>query len=351
MITPPHKYLRHSNLESLRIVSMLLVLLIHYLPSRLTPTPETIESDFWQICLNLELRSLSFVCVNCFILISGYFGIKWRFKSLCGLLYQIIFYSGVAWIIGYAMLGAGYDAYIDIWGNHLSKAFSVRWFIAAYLLLYLFSPVINSFVENSSKKQLSQFLIVFYIVSTVYGYFMLLDEFNAGMSFISLIGIYMTGAYLRKYKDKIFAYSASKDFLIYIGIGFFLTISSIVILKLGIRKSIYGYLNPLIIIDAIYLFLCFSKLEVGISKPINLVAASAFSVYCLHHHPYIGGLYDHIGTIINTNQHFSLLFAVMYFIAIYLLCFILDPIRKFSFNILADLFYKTSNVVKPFVKK
>lgn len=332
-------------------MSMLLVLMIHYVPSRLTPTPETINTDFWQICLNLELRSISFVCVNCFILISGYFGIRWRLKSLCGLLYQIIFYSGVAWLIGYAMLGIGYDAYIDIWGNHLSKAFSVRWFIAAYLLLYLFSPVINSFIENTNKRQLLQFLIIFYTVSTVYGYFMLLDEFNAGMSFISLIGIYMTGAYLRKYKDKIFSYSASTDFFIYIGIGLFLTISSIILLKLGILKSIYGYLNPLIILDAIYLFLCFSKLKIGVSKPINLIAASAFSVYCLHHHPYIGSLYDHIGTIINTNHDFSLLLAIVYFIAIYLFCFILDSVRQFSFNILVDTSDRISNIVTPFVKK
>ena len=70
---------RSSNIELLRILSMFLVLMIHYIPYRTLPTHDTLAHDTLGTLFDLELRSISFVCVNCFILISGYFGIRWKF--------------------------------------------------------------------------------------------------------------------------------------------------------------------------------------------------------------------------------------------------------------------------------
>ena len=44
------------------------------------------------------------------------------------------------------------------------------WIVKAYLGLYLFAPVINSFIENASKKQVQIFLISFYLFQTVYAW-------------------------------------------------------------------------------------------------------------------------------------------------------------------------------------
>ncbi len=333
-LPPPicRKALRDSNLELLRIVSMLLVLLIHYVPSRLTPTPETIRTDFWSVCLNLELRSIAFVCVNCFILISGYFGIKWKFRSISGLLFQILFYGGIAWLIGYFAQYHGLGDHVNLEANPIHATFTERWFISAYLVLYLFAPILNKFIDDCDKQRLGRFIIVFYVVSTLYGYLLLDEEFNEGMSMVSLAGLYLIGAYIRRYKIPVFSLPASYDLLIYLGIGVFLVLTSIVTLYLGIRKSVYGYLDPFIIIQAIYLFLFFSKIKVKASKPINLVAASAFSIYCLHHHSYVYGLYVYGCEIINQHPSVSLLLALIYFAAIYMLCVCLDPLRKLLFK-------------------
>lgn len=83
---------RSSNIELLRILSMFLVLMIHYIPSRTLPTHDTLAHDTLGTLFDLELRSISFVCVNCFILISGYFGIRWKLKSFSNLLFQILFW-------------------------------------------------------------------------------------------------------------------------------------------------------------------------------------------------------------------------------------------------------------------
>lgn len=47
--------------------------------------------------------------------------------------------------------------------NCLAKTY---WFVTSYLLLYLFSPLLNSFSENAEKKELLLFIIVFYIAQT-----------------------------------------------------------------------------------------------------------------------------------------------------------------------------------------
>ena len=59
---------RSSNIELLRILSMFLVLMIHYIPSRTLPTHDTLAHDTLGTLFDLELRSISFVCVNCYIL-------------------------------------------------------------------------------------------------------------------------------------------------------------------------------------------------------------------------------------------------------------------------------------------
>ena len=82
---------RKSNIELLRIISMMLVLLIHFIPTRnngfFSPifVPQgcnPLSTDFLNTITNLELRSLCIVCTHCFVLISGYFGIKFKIKSL-----------------------------------------------------------------------------------------------------------------------------------------------------------------------------------------------------------------------------------------------------------------------------
>lgn len=68
------------------------------------------------------------------------------------------------------------------------------------------------------------------------------------------------------------------DLGIYFAVGIGLVVLSVIAYKFNATKSVYGYLNPLVISQSVYLFLFFKKLNVRNSKIINLIAASAFSV-------------------------------------------------------------------------
>lgn len=318
---------RNSNIELLRIISMLLVLLIHFSSVHLMPSPESLTTDTANTILNLGLRSISFVCVNCFILISGYFGIRWKIRSFSNLIFQILFWLAIG--VAFAkLIGINYDGSIF---NACQSMINGRWFIPAYISLYVVAPLLNAFIEKSNTKQLLRYIIIFYIFSTVYGYFMFSKEFNEGMSLISLIGIYMTGAYLHR-EDKVLAKLNSWSWLgLYLACAVLLIVGSIGLFKLNISSLIFGYLNPIIILQSVFLFMFFERLNIGNHRWINFIAASAFAVYLFHFHPMIYGKYQETCRIL-IDETSAWLTVPLFFIAIFAFCVIVDRIRILIFN-------------------
>lgn len=325
--------MRESNLELLRIIAMLLVLLVHYIPTRSEITPENFRLDMWGTILNIELKSLAFVCVNCFILVSGYFGIKFKFKSFANLLFQTAFWG--IFCIAIAL----YCPFIDVPQFNALKAFieslTWGWFVKGYIILFIMSPVLNAFIASVNANTLGRYLIIFYLLSTIGGYFLGFPDFRKGMSALSLIGIYLTGAYLHK-EGIVSLFKRSKEFnlAVYFICGLFLLIINILLLFLGIKTSPYGYLNPVIILMSVYLFLYFRRLRIGHIHWINFLSASAFSIYLFHCNVVLGSKISDMWVCI--NAHFgkvtSLLLACLSFIGIYLFCVIIDRVRIFLFS-------------------
>lgn len=78
------KLTRNSSIELYRILATFSVLIVHYNGWFVGGLPQ--EFDFSNISAfrvgQLTISSLCAVCVNCFLLISGYFAIKVSFKSV-----------------------------------------------------------------------------------------------------------------------------------------------------------------------------------------------------------------------------------------------------------------------------
>lgn len=322
---------RLSNFELLRIISMLLVLLSHYVPTREIPTAESLVNNTIPTLCTIELHSLSIVCVNCFVLISGYFGIRLTMKSFANYLWQIIFWSGASVVTAYFLgLNSGLGLFFRgvVWG----------WFPWAYLVLMILSPLINAFVEKCSAHELGSYIILFYLLSTMGGYLLGCRDFLTGMSGLSLMGLYLIGAYLRRYKFRLFEYSVKVNFTMYLVLGFFLLLVNIMLLMVGIKSSPYGYLNPVVIVMAVYLFLTFAKLKIGNITIVNNLAKSAFAVYLFHCHPAIGDWISEGWEYINETfgSLYCIPMAILSFLAIYAFCFVVDRLRIYSFKIISN---------------
>lgn len=274
---------RNSNIELLRLVSMVFVMVVHASFLSLDPpSKEYILSSPNSAFLRCLCESLSIVCVNSFILISGWFGIHLKTLRLLELFFQVVFFALLVPIILYAF-GQPVSESIDTYLRYFFFCDEL-WFVRAYFILLLFSPLLNVFVDHSDKHQLQYFLIAFFVVQTLLGH--KLEWFSRGYSPMSFMGIYLLARYMRLYPSRITVLRKSTDLLLYLGLVILLTLSAMFVIYTRIIDigTLYAYSSPLVISCSVFFFLFFSKLSFS-SRVVNWIAISAFSIYLMHCNP------------------------------------------------------------------
>lgn len=289
---------RQSNMELLRIIAMLLVMVVHAnfraLP---VPTAMEIEAEPVSKLLMFFVEAISVIAVDLFIILSGWFGIRPKVTRLTELLFQVLFFGLFA--IGVCAVFAPERLQTTaFYGSTMSRLFMCGendyWFVKAYVGLYLMSPVLNAYVEHSSQRQFALFLIAFYIFQSVYGWlFNATKWIESGYSMTSFAGLYMLARYMRLYPIKLWQRSKWFDAAVYGIYVIVLTISMFYIKKSGLKGGIlYFYTCPFVIIAAMHFVLFFTKLRPFSSKIINWLGISAFSIYLTHSSSFIGYYYD-----------------------------------------------------------
>lgn len=300
---------RYSNIELLRIISMVMVLSLHSFTWNRAIGSDGYLHDFsWRVFFDYYRESLCVCAVNVYILISGYWGINWKLKSFLNFIFQVYFWSlGVYFVL---LVSGKNDFSYNIFFSRLNCLIGDWWFVEAYIGLYLLSPILNAFIEKCNRKALFAWVLLFFFFE-IYSEILSSDRnFHRGYNTLSFCGIYILGRLLKQYKDilqKIQRKTISSIFLVsYLFIG--LVISSLALYQLiyrghnymAIQKSFtFSYNNPLVITQAVCLFLVFSSMNFR-NKMVNSVAGSIFAVYLLHMHPnlkewyysYCGHLYD-----------------------------------------------------------
>ena len=314
---------------------MLMVLLVHYnggMHGKLSV--EMYQSSVWQFIGCASLNSVVFVCVDCFIIISGYFGIRWKWKGLLNLLFQIAFWSGLVYGICAAL------GYHDFEGGVFLKRitlflFGTNWFFIAYLGLYLMAPVLNAFISHCEERELGRMLLAFYFFQTLFGWFTQeAVEINAGMSMVSFMGLYLTGAYVKRSSLACFKWSAWKNLSLFFAIGALCVVISVVAASVGINKSIYSYISPLQIVQTIYMFLFCRALTIRrFEKVILFFSSSAFAAFLMHY-PWADGqwlynsglhwIYDHI--------EWPFFAVCVYILGFFAIACCLDKVRAWCWN-------------------
>ena len=346
---------RASNIELLRIVSMLMVLNVHtfFAPDDLCLSIN--NGLLLRNFIDFFRESTSISCVNLFVIISGYFSIKWKIKGISSLIFQVYFWIfliyAICLCIGYTTFG-----WMDL-ARYGIGIMSCYWFIPAYIGLYVLAPLLNGFVEQSSKKRLLKYIIVFYI-------FLIIDSLPFasnytlnGYSIFSFCGLYLIGSYIRisRFSSLKIFQSKTKIFILFLLITLIITIETMVfsmVLNKGKTDLVscllspLSYNNPLVIIQTILIFIFFSKLKIH-SNLINWMSVSALSIYLLHMHPAIKqdfyGYVQYLYSVPILSQYISLL---LLFISVLLIAIPLDKIRLLIFNNLYEFFESNWNKKK-----
>lgn len=130
---------------------MFLVLLLHSLYYSLgRPTAEDYVNSGVEMVLRTEFEAISLVCVNVFVMISGWFGIKIKIKRLAEFIYQWLF---LAVFVVAVLLISGIRFPIGDY-KYLIGSYQFYWFIYAYLLLAFskikfYSKVVNKVAASA----------------------------------------------------------------------------------------------------------------------------------------------------------------------------------------------------------
>ncbi len=358
---------RQANIELLRIVAMLMVIVLHYISKgkidvKLSEDGSLNNHIWWLI------DGFCNVAVNVYVLISGYFLVeaKWHVSKLIKLVCQVLFYSILVGLVMYGLsafpvVSALYERAGESFTFDLSSWLTILlpieyehyWFATAYVVMYMLSPVLAVAVKNLPQKQLRTVIIAllcfFCLPKSINPYLIPTDSY--GYDFGWFICLFLIAGYIRMYGIRFFS-SKKKSLLAYV---------ICVLLNFGVcavcgricsvtgkmeyyMDMTYAYNYILVLISSVALFYAWTYVEIKDGKFASMVCRIApltFGVYLLHENvsvrliwPFFLGA-DKMNNIITQLLHMLLCVAVVFVAG----CLV-DALRKFIFDKVETIFVR-----------
>jgi putative membrane protein len=331
--------IRNSNIELLRIIAMLIIVMFHYSFHSGFPFDSNMTVN------KLFIQIFGFggkVGVDIFVIITGYFMVKSKFRinKLIKLLGQIWFYSLIILI---------FSVYqnIDVL-NPINIIHSIlplgqtNWFANVYLILYILIPIINIIINKIRKVVylgiLLMLTILWFFIPTIMNLWPNLHHYYLGFSQLKeFIYLYALGGYIRLYGDGV----SKKISFSLIGVGLLGILMGIILIDI---LSVYDntYLHKVFYFTAedngfftlllgLGLFLYFKGLNIPYSLCINNLAATTFGIYLIHDNELFRYyLWQHI---FHSNSHYTspwlFIYAIYTVLLVFFCCAAIDFIRGY----------------------
>ncbi|MCM1568458.1 MAG: acyltransferase [Roseburia sp.] len=318
---------RMLNLELLRCVAMMMVVVLHYLGKGgllgdlAAENLGAVNTAAW------ALEVLCIVAVNLYMLLSGYLLCESPFKlsRLLSLLLQIWMYSMV---FGLAAAALGLVPAEELTTYYyLRLLFPVSmghyWFMTAYVFLYLLLPFVGMAIKRMSKRQLQLAVILllfpFCVMKSVLPVRLDMDE--KGYDCLWYLCVFLAGAYIRRF-GLTFLQKKKRGVCLYLLASVLAFTCTMLLRRIYLRTGSLGlllgvcleYNHLLPFLASVGLFLAFLGLEIkGKGAQITgRMAPLTLGVYLLHENlglryawqPWLGaGRIEHVaglfgGTII-----------------------------------------------------
>ncbi len=265
---------RMVNIEVLRLLAMMMVVSLHYLAKgelleKLTGPLSAKGHLAWL------LESFSIAAVDVYVLISGYFLVEtgFRCRRVISLVLQVMFYTCLlpVVLILTGILPVGEITFYNILQCIFPTNMLHYWFVSAYVLMFLFTPVLNAAVHGMKKRQLQTAIVILLIMEslskTVIPVRLELD--NLGYDAYWFMVVYLIAAYIRLYGIPFLEKKGGRAAACYIGAclgmyGLTMLIRGAYLLTGQFEnfiESAYGYNHLLTIGAATALFYVFKNRE------------------------------------------------------------------------------------------
>lgn len=281
---------RLSNFEALRILCAILIAFVHanfYLLG--TPHVDWSFGGFSVLSFRVFAQLLCFPATYAFAILSGYFGIKIKLKSVLNLFFMLFFWKA----LGQCKFCAvhGFD-----WATALHLNPLVGWFIPAYVTMLFFVPALNALVDQLGEVKLKNYLLVAIPCVMILDVAQLIKDFAYGYSAVGLMIGYLIGRYfsmnlkrggglsLRSWKWYLGGYAIM---IVCGGIVYLLALAlcskiwNWEVVPVGFHRLFSNYIGPFGLTASSLLFLGFARIKFQ-SGLINHVARSAFPIIGYH---------------------------------------------------------------------
>lgn len=262
---------RNSSIELLRIIAMIDIVMFHYLSRNcnLYAVENSRIAEDVNLWKEMIFQYIGYLGVPCFMFISGYYGIKFKWGRFGGIVEQCFFY-GIVSFIGLWLINGNRPPFYEL------LAINNYWFMVAYLMVMLISPALNSMIGSLDSKQLLLVILSLYAVD----FGGVISSHSVGGGFATLMMIYLVARWIRLYLPEQLKNHSVLCFLILLLIQLSLVSACYLFQHIGIKVIIGSYDNIVNILIVGFLVITIEKYHFH-NKFINYVALSTLSVYLL----------------------------------------------------------------------
>ena len=291
---------RDYGIDLLRILSMFMIVILH-----VNSHGGILSSTQGDVIKNQTawfIEAFAFASVNCFALISGYVGVrsKYRVRNIV-LLWLRVFYYNTLITLFFLIFNRGSVGYKQLVSLLFPVSTNEYWYFTAYFIMFMFLPLLNKGVERLSKRMSAAVILTFIIIAGVLSpvFTRFFDDpfvLKDGYSPWWLAAMYFTGGYIRKYglipkiKRRIWL------------LLFVLSCLCTWALQIAVRKVgdivfhedtgvgiVMNNTFILIVLEAVALLMIFRKVKIArrCVTLISFLTPLVFSVYLIHDNPLI----------------------------------------------------------------
>ena len=283
---------RNSNIELLRIIAMLFVIILHYNNKSNGKAFAFTEAlpQHYQLLVCFEIMAIC--AVNIFIMITGYFSCSSKKADVTKVLrlYADVSLLSVSRYLLWCISGSTVFSF----SKFLYYMLPMSWYVAVYSALYLISPYLNIIIQRLSAKQFRTMLLVGMIVFSIWPSSMELftaltgikstsmcpistQGSGAGYTIVNFVLMYLIGAYLRLHSCE----NSNRKSIPRALVSYMLCTILLILYSRIYFSGALSYCNPLVIGQAVSLFKIFQHMKIK-SRVINEIAGCCFGVFLMH---------------------------------------------------------------------
>lgn len=345
---------RNATIELLRIVAMLMIICLHGLDKGklLNMYFGSGNAAFMGSWL---LESVCIVGLNMYMMISGYYMIESKLRPgrLLEIVLTVLYYSvgilGVFLLLSKALGLFELSVTLnDIFKCVLPLHMETYWFCTAFVIFYLFLPVLKTGVKSMSRKALLTVIAMLIIFETAFkSVFPVLFEIDdKGYSALWFITLFLIAAYIRLYGIRLLNTSL-KGMILYIVSVIMIFAEEIalqfIINRFGrlelMERISYDYNHVFVLLASLGLFTAFinaGEIKGKVAGVIGILSAGSFGVYLIHEHIFIRFRWPEwlgLNELSARNPIILILWVLCASILVYIVCALIDIPRQVLFRL------------------